>query len=170
MYIYHVYIYPNSHSTYCSFKYRWRSLASLWGWTRWFQAWNALENPLKWPTLSIYTIIMYTIYHIHPLKVTNPLKQYLRPVLATLPMYDLLIILFIILFIPGSSCKTLLPAVTRMATEASIGRSLKALPTFSLLLIGLGLQDASGTFANVYVQTYLCKPICSNIFVQIYLC
>ena len=51
--------------------------------------------------------------------------------------------------LPGSSCKTLLPPVTRMVTEASIGRSLKALPTFSLLLIGLGLQDASGTFANV---------------------
>ena len=72
--------------------------------------------------------------------------------------------------LPGSSCKTLLPLVTRMVTEASIGRSLKALPTFSLLLIGLGLQDASGTCANVYVQTYVCKPICSNIFVQIYLC
>ena len=54
---------------------------------------------------------------------------------------------------PGSSYKTLLPPVTRMVTEASIGRSLKALPTFSLLLIGLGLQDASGTVC-------MCKPIC----------
>ena len=93
-------------------------------------------------------------------EVTNPLRQYLRPALATLPMYvyrlgrakanNFIHPTFVILFhLSGRSCKSWWLLVTWMATEDSAGRSLKALATLSLSPIGLGKLIRE----DAYIQT-----------------